>query len=340
MLVAARRFPGLGSTTVPLARARLVRTLTQTDPRALVALVRCRTMSAAADPTPADEAIAIPSDTGSAAKLQAVLERIKSATEQRDAAHTHPVQLVAVSKTKPVAQILEVHAGGQRVFGENYVQELVEKARDIRASAEQMKDTNAKEPLSIEFHFIGTLQSNKVNQVVKGVLADQKPDDENPASKFSLVVETVTSEKLAKALNKVMSTTDAAGEGTVPLSEQPALCVYVQINSSGEETKNGVTEQGVLPLCRFIVEECPRLKLCGLMTIGAPDYSGCRTEDFELMRKLKEQVDSEISGLGGLGLSMGMSADFETAVREGSSSVRVGSSIFGAREYTGSKKKD
>merc|ERR1712113_902050 len=95
--------------------------------------------------------------------------------------------------------------------------------------------------------------------------------------------------------------------------------VMVQVNSSGEESKNGVDAAEV----------------AGLMTIGAPDYSGCRTEDFQTLHRCRDEA-AEAIGVesASLELSMGMSADYENAIREGSSSVRVGSSIFGARNYS------
>merc|ERR1711865_1159973 len=106
----------------------------------------------------------------------------------------------------------------------------------------------------------------------------------------------------------------------------------VQINSSGEDTKNGVEPKDVVDLCRVIATECEGLELAGLMTIGAPDYSGCRTEDFETLHRCRREA-AEVLGkpASALELSMGMSSDYETAILEGSTSVRVGSSIFGAR---------
>merc|ERR1719330_1042461 len=110
----------------------------------------------------------------------------------------------------------------------------------------------------------------------------------------------------------------------------------VQVNSSGEETKNGVEESEVAGLCRIIATECQGLELAGLMTIGAPDYSGCRTEDFEALHRCREEVAAVLDrDPATLELSMGMSNDFERAILEGSSSVRVGSTIFGARHYPG-----
>merc|ERR1711907_459971 len=106
----------------------------------------------------------------------------------------------------------------------------------------------------------------------------------------------------------------------------------VQVNSSGEASKHGVAPQDCVALCAFIASKCERLQLAGLMTIGAPDYSGCRTEDFETLHRCRSEA-AEVLGIPAseLELSMGMSSDYEVAIREGSTSVRVGSSIFGAR---------
>merc|ERR1712176_1097334 len=106
------------------------------------------------------------------------------------------------------------------------------------------------------------------------------------------------------------------------------------VNSSGEASKHGVAPRACLALCEFITRQCERLELAGLMTIGAPDYSGCRVEDFETMQACRRQVAFALQrDVTSLELSMGMSNDFEPAIRAGSTSVRVGSSIFGARSY-------
>ncbi|CAK0891010.1 unnamed protein product, partial [Prorocentrum cordatum] len=208
-----------------------------------------------------------------------------------------PVRLVAVSKTKPVEMLLEAYSAGHRHFGENYVQELVDKHPQM--------------PEDTQWHFIGHLQSNKVAQLVKGC----------PTLSC---LETLDSEKLARAVDKAW----------LANGSERRLRVMVQVNSSGEETKNGVTEEEVVELCTIISTELEGLQLAGLMTIGAPDYSGCRVEDFELLLRSRERV-AEALGIdpSSLELSMGMSNDYENAILEGSTSVRVGSAIFGARHY-------
>eukprot|EP00929_Paragymnodinium_shiwhaense_P000154 TRINITY_DN100397_c0_g1_i1.p1 TRINITY_DN100397_c0_g1~~TRINITY_DN100397_c0_g1_i1.p1 ORF type:complete len:288 (-),score=66.49 TRINITY_DN100397_c0_g1_i1:170-961(-) len=245
--------------------------------------------------------------------LELVKARVEAATEKRreksaavgspgDAAAgaERPAsgpRLVAVSKTKPVEAIREAYEAGHRHFGENYVQEIVEKAPQL--------------PTDIKWHFIGHLQGNKVGMLLKGC----------PTLSC---LETIDSEKLARAVNKAWLAQES----------ERKLLVMVQVNSSGEETKNGVDPQDVAGLCNVIATECAGLQLAGLMTIGAPDYSGCRTEDFETLMKCREEAAALLSvDVGALELSMGMSADYENAILEGSTSVRVGSSIFGARSY-------
>eukprot|EP00927_Polykrikos_kofoidii_P082769 TRINITY_DN8313_c0_g1_i2.p1 TRINITY_DN8313_c0_g1~~TRINITY_DN8313_c0_g1_i2.p1 ORF type:complete len:287 (-),score=44.69 TRINITY_DN8313_c0_g1_i2:103-963(-) len=234
--------------------------------------------------------------------LETVRSKVAAASEARKAAlepgsAPAPVRLVAVSKTKPAEALLEAYEAGHRCFGENYVHELLEKAPVL--------------PEDVEWHFIGHLQSNKVGALIKGCPS-------------LACLETIDSAKLARAVDKAWL---AAGSAR-------RLKVMVQVNSSGEETKNGVEAASAVELCRLIHTECRGLELAGLMTIGAPDYSGCRTEDFETLHKCRAEVAADLGiDLTSVELSMGMSSDFETAIKEGSTSVRVGSSIFGARVY-------
>ncbi|KAK9845726.1 hypothetical protein WJX81_000672 [Elliptochloris bilobata] len=207
-----------------------------------------------------------------------------------------PARLVAVSKTKPVEALREAYDAGQKVLGENYVQELLDKASQL--------------PDDIQWHFIGHLQSNKAKALIEGV--------PNLA-----MVETVDSMKLANKL-------DAAVGG----SGRPPLPVLVQVNTSGEESKYGVAPGEATALARHVAGECSHLRLAGLMTIGQPDYSS-RPENFECLRRCRGDVAAVLSlREDDLELSMGMSGDFEQAVEMGSSSVRIGSTIFGARDYS------
>lgn len=225
---------------------------------------------------------------------------------------------MAVSKLKPANDILALHgasAGGHRHFGENYAQELAQKAELL--------------PRSVAWHFIGGLQSTHCKTLAK------IPN--------LFAVSSIDSTKKASLLNKArgdfLSSASAAeqdGDGKVN--------VHVQVNTSGEESKSGCAPGApVVELCRFVLAECPHLRLLGFMTIGAIARSVATTaetenEDFRVLREQRDLVATELKELletredgGELELSMGMSEDFEGAITMGSSEVRVGSTIFGAR---------
>lgn len=137
------------------------------------------------------------------------------------------------------------------------------------------------------------------------------------------MVETVDTEKLASKLNAAV---EGAGRSRLP--------VFIQVNTSGEESKYGV-EPGAdcVKLAQYIAKDCPNLQLAGLMTIGMPDYTS-RPENFSCLSQCRKDV-AEAVGVSenDLELSMGMSGDFEAAIEMGSTNVRVGSTIFGARNY-------
>lgn len=236
-------------------------------------------------------------------RLARVRAAVQEASEIRAAslgiAEPRPVRLVAVSKTKPIEALREAYDAGQRHLGENYVQELIEKAPLL--------------PADVEWHFVGHLQSNKVSTLVRGCPS-------------LACLETIDRVKLARAVNKAWIAVHGPDR---------KLRVMVQVNTSGEATKNGVEPADAAALCRVVATECEGLELAGLMTIGALDYSGCRAEDFQVLHLCR----SEAAALLGLDpasveLSMGMSTDFQSAILEGSTSVRVGSTIFGARDYS------
>ena len=217
-------------------------------------------------------------------------------TASARAGRSHPARLVAVSKTKPASAVQEAYDAGHRDFGENYVQELLDKAPVL--------------PSDIRWHFIGHLQSNKAKALVEGVPS-------------LTMVETIDSEKLA---NKLDAAVGGAG--------RPPLTVFVQVNTSGEESKYGVDPgEACVSLAKHIANTCPNLKLAGLMTIGMPDYSS-RPENFECLAQCRKEVAAAVGvPADQLELSMGMSGDFEAAIEMGSTNVRVGSTIFGARSY-------
>ncbi|ODV93996.1 hypothetical protein PACTADRAFT_51734 [Pachysolen tannophilus NRRL Y-2460] len=202
-------------------------------------------------------------------------------------------RLVCVSKLKPASDIMALYRKGFRHFGENYVQELIEKSKIL--------------PKDIKWHFIGGLQTNKCKDLAKKI--------EN-----LYAVETIDSIKKAHKLNEQRSGTD-----------YPIINIYIQVNTSGEEQKSGCNPSECLELAQYILTQCPNLKLEGLMTIGsiAASTSSGKNQDFEKLVQLKTSLKQELNI--DLELSMGMSADFEEAIKEGSTSVRVGSTIFGSR---------
>lgn len=258
-------------------------------------LLVARRWSRAPPSVAAMAASSVAGESAVADALRDVAQRVQDASSK--AGHAKPARLVAVSKTKPAEAVKEAYDAGHRTFGENYVQELLDKAPEL--------------PSDIQWHFIGHLQSNKVKALVEGV--------PNLA-----MVETVDSAKLADRLDRCVA---AAGRA------EP-LAVAVQVNTSGEESKYGVEPSEVVALAAHVAKSCPHLRLAGLMTIGMPDYSS-RPENFECLSKCRDEAAAAL-GLspGDLELSMGMSGDFEAAIAMGSTNVRVGSTIFGARDYS------
>ena len=221
------------------------------------------------------------------ANLQSVHERIARAcaAAQRD---VNEVTLLAVSKTFGPDEVRQAYDAGQRAFGENYIQEAVEKAELLKG-------------LAIEWHCIGPIQSNKTRLV---------------AAHFHWA-HTVDRLKIAQRLSE--QRTDA----------QPPLQVCVQVNIDGGVNKSGVAPAEVAALAREIAA-LPRLKLRGLMTIPEPAEGFAAQKAVHL--KAKTLFDElRASGLPIDTLSMGMTTDLEAAVAAGSTMVRVGTAIFGAR---------
>ncbi|KAL3702240.1 hypothetical protein R1sor_020262 [Riccia sorocarpa] len=191
-----------------------------------------------------------------ATALKNVMQRVQQAAE-RASRPVSQVRIVAVSKTKPVSLLQEIYDAGHRHFGENYVQEIIEKAPQA---------------------------ANHLERAV-------------------------------------------AGLGRSPLK------VLVQVNTSGEESKSGVEPSECVELAKHVKLECPNLVFSGLMTIGNPDYTST-PENFKCLSSCRDKVCEELQiPPEECELSMGMSGDFEMAIEMGSTNVRVGSTIFGAREY-------
>ena len=175
--------------------------------------------------------------------LEAIRAQVKDAASS--AGRENPPRLVAVSKTKPVELLREAYDAGQRSFGENYVQELIDKAPQM--------------PEDVSWRFIGKLQSNKAKPLVQGVPS-------------LAVVETVETTKLADRLQNAVAALD-------PPREHP-LGVMLQVNTSPwEGSKGGVLAEDVPALAKHVSSSCPNLSLTGLMTIGGARHP---TDELEL----------------------------------------------------------
>ncbi|KAH9055198.1 hypothetical protein EDB87DRAFT_1642727 [Lactarius vividus] len=227
------------------------------------------------------------------AALGDIRARIAAAISARNSPG-HTPKLVAVSKYKPATDISACYDAGQRDFGENYVQELIDKAAAL--------------PRDVRWHFIGTVQSNKA-KALAGV--------EN-----LYAVQTLASTKVADALNRHRAATHAP------------LRVLVQINTSGEAAKGGVAlgpdaDEGMVQLGTHVVRACPRLRLVGLMTIGA---AGAGDRDFAVLREARDQLMRALpaDGVWGEDAEEG-EGTAERRIGAGSDIVRVGTGIFGAR---------
>ncbi|GAL13999.1 hypothetical protein YggS [Vibrio astriarenae] len=229
--------------------------------------------------------------------IQQNIEHITSqihCAEQKCGRARDSVQLLAVSKTKPNQAILEAAHAGQQMFGENYVQEGVDKVQFFNHNHPDLK---------IEWHFIGPIQSNKTRHV---------------AEHFAWV-HTIDRAKTAQRLN------DQRPE------HMPALQVLLQVNTSGEASKSGLDTDQIFELAELI-SRLPNLKLRGLMSIPAnvTDYNS-QLAAFKQLVELKDQLSEKHPDLDTL--SMGMSGDMEAAIEAGSTIVRIGTAIFGARDY-------
>lgn len=200
------------------------------------------------------------------------------------------VRLVAVSKTRPAADIIEAFHAGQTDFGENYVQELTAKLDQVQEA--------------VQWHVIGHLQSNKVKYIAGRVALIHSVD------RLSLA------EEISRQWGRLGEICD----------------VLVQVNISGEATKSGTTEEGALQL----VKDCallPNIRVLGLMTMPPffDDPEAARPCFAELRRLAGTIAAAGIPGVEMRELSMGMSGDFEAAIQEGATLVRVGTAIFGGR---------
>ncbi|OCL90330.1 YggS family pyridoxal phosphate-dependent enzyme [Arcobacter porcinus] len=197
----------------------------------------------------------------------------------------HIVKIVGVSKYSSSDDIKILYENGQRAFGENKVQDLKEKSETL-------------DELPIEWHFIGTLQKNKINNLI----------DLNPT-----LVHSLDSFELALELNKKLE------------AKNKKLSCLLQINSSYEDSKSGVDPKNAIDIYKNILSKCPHIVLKGVMTIGA------HSEDENEIKKsfdITKNIFDSLNEYGAQYCSMGMSKDFELAISCGSNLIRVGSTLF------------
>ncbi len=248
-------------------------------------------------------------------RLKEVKERIAEACKEAGRSPDE-VTLLAVSKTKPVAAVLEALEAGQVYFGENYVQELVQKFEFFSGACRE--DTPADDaglPPCIPdtlpspvWHMIGHLQRNKVKYI---------------AGKTALI-HSVDSASLADRIEKESAKREVISD------------ILLEVNIAGEDTKWGFSAADAPACAEYIKQALPHVRLLGLMT-SAPYTENPETNrvHFRNLKNLSDAMardglfDCEIPVL-----SMGMTGDYEAAVREGATIVRVGTGIFGERDYT------
>ena len=213
--------------------------------------------------------------------IDTIIERIEAARIK--VSEYNIIKIVAVSKYNVAEDVAKLYNIGQRAFGENRVQDLVAKQAAL-------------EELPLEWHYIGNLQRNKLNSLIK-------------ADPF--LFQSLDSKELANALQRRLADRDTT------------MDCLLQINSAKEETKSGVYPEDAIELFTYIRENCPNIHLKGVMSIGAhTDDQDVIRKSFETTYKIYEQLD-DVSIC-----SMGMSGDFELAIECGSNMLRLGSVMF------------
>ena len=215
--------------------------------------------------------------------LDEVITRVEGA-RLRISEH-HIVKIIGISKYSSADDIATLYNAGQRAFGENKVQDLKEKMQEL-------------EELPIEWHFVGTLQKNKINNLI----------DLNPT-----LIQSLDSLELALELNKKLQ------------AKNKKLSALLQINSAYEETKSGVLPEAAVEVYKEILNCCPNIRLKGVMSIGT------HTEDEKIVKesfKTTKKIYDSLVPFGAKYCSMGMSSDYELAIACGSNMIRVGSTLF------------
>ncbi|MGB7403361.1 MAG: YggS family pyridoxal phosphate-dependent enzyme [Arcobacter sp.] len=215
--------------------------------------------------------------------LDKLIERVEAARLQ--VSHHHIVKIIAISKYSLSEEVATLYNAGQRAYGENKVQDLKDKMEKL-------------EELPLEWHFVGRLQKNKINNLI----------DLNPT-----LIQSIDSLELAIELNKKLE------------AKNKKINALLQINSAYEESKAGVMPEEAIEVYKNIIDTCPNITLKGIMSIGA------HVEDEDIIKKSFEttkKIFDDLAPLGAKYCSMGMSGDFELAIECGSNMIRVGSSLF------------
>jgi hypothetical protein len=216
-------------------------------------------------------------------KYQSILHELKQQN----------VQLIAVSKTKPNEDILDLYELGQRAFGENYVQELVDKAAQL--------------PKDIQWHFIGHLQSNKVKYIAP----------------FVHLIHGVDSEKLLQEINKQA------------IKQNRTIDCLLQVHIATEETKFGFDADSISELIQSgRLANYSNIRIKGLMGMASfSEDTSLLTKEFSILKQIYDLSAIQLGSDFNI-LSMGMSSDYALAISLGSNMVRIGSLLFGARNYS------
>ncbi len=225
-------------------------------------------------------------------RLEQIHSQINAAAVKADR-EPQTISLLAVSKTRQADELRQAWAGGQRAFGENYLQEALDKIESLR-------------DLDICWHFIGPIQSNKTRAI---------------AENFSWV-HSVDRLKIAQRLN------DQRPAGMAPLN------ICLQVNISEEQSKSGILP-AELPALASAVAALKNIQLRGLMAIPASnDDLQQQRKPFEQMNMLLKTLQQQLPDAALDTLSMGMSGDMEAAILEGATIVRIGTALFGPRDYS------
>ena len=235
-----------------------------------------------------------------AERSTAVQARI-SAAAMRAGRDPAEITLVAVSKTHPAETVVAAYQAGLRVFGENRVEEAGPKAAAVAALLNRPPSVVHRPSSTVEWHMIGHLQSRKADEVLP----------------WASLVHSVDSVKLAGRLSRICQTADRE------------LSILLEVNVAGEANKYGLTP-AALPDAVAAIAALPGLRVRGLMTMApiVPDPEEARPV-FAGLRRLRDDLARRFPALDWRHLSMGMTDDFEVAIEEGATMVRIGRAIFG-----------